>query len=99
VAAAKKVLAGVKYVTASLGEQLAASIGHGLVQAPHECLSSRELLVLRMVAGGRTIKEIADELSLSDKTIGTYRMRIAKKLGLHSNVELTRYALRYRLVD
>ena len=99
VAAAKKVLAGGKYVTASLGEQLAASIGTGLVQAPHECLSNRELLVLRMVANGRTIKEIADELSLSDKTIGTYRMRIAKKLGLNSNVELTRYALKNRLVD
>jgi DNA-binding NarL/FixJ family response regulator len=52
-----------------------------------------------MVASGRTIKEIAAEMALSEKTIGTYRMRIAKKLGLGSNVELTRYALKHRLVD
>jgi two-component system invasion response regulator UvrY len=98
-AAAKKVLAGGKYVTASLAEILAAALGGTARNAPHECLSSRELLVLRLVAGGRTIKEIAEELSLSEKTIGTYRMRIAKKLGLNSNVELTRFALRHRLVD
>jgi DNA-binding NarL/FixJ family response regulator len=97
--AAKKVLAGGKYVTASLAEKLAASLGDKLRQTPHECLSTRELLVLRKVASGRTIKEIATELALSEKTIGTYRMRIAKKLGLNSNVELTRYALKHRLVD
>jgi len=98
-AAAKKVLAGGKYVTASLAEKLASSLGGKVQNAPHECLSSRELLVLRMVASGRTIKEIADELCLSEKTIGTYRMRITKKLGLNSNVELTRYALKHQLVD
>jgi two-component system, NarL family, invasion response regulator UvrY len=98
-AAAKKALAGGKYVTASLAEKLAASLGGNVQQTPHESLSSRELQVLRMVASGRTIKEIAFELALSEKTIGTYRMRIAKKLGLASNVELTRYALKHRLVD
>jgi two-component system, NarL family, invasion response regulator UvrY len=98
-AAAKKALAGGKYVTASLAEKLAASLGDKVQSAPHECLSNRELLVLRLVASGRTIKEIADELSLSEKTVGTYRTRIAKKLGLSSNVELTRYALKHRLVD
>jgi two-component system, NarL family, invasion response regulator UvrY len=98
-AAAKKVLAGGKYVTASLAEKLAASLGSKVQQAPHECLSNRELLVLRMVASGRTIKGIASEIALSEKTVGTYRMRIAKKLGLNSNVELTRYALKHRLVD
>jgi two-component system invasion response regulator UvrY len=97
--AAKKALAGGKYVTASLAEKLATSLGSTAQNAPHECLSNRELLVLRMVANGRTIKEIAGELSLSEKTVGTYRMRIGKKLGLNSNVELTRYALRHRLVD
>src|SRR5580693_2858229 len=98
-AAAKKALAGGKYVTASLAEKLATTLGDKVQNAPHECLSNRELLVLRKVASGRTIKEIASELSLSEKTIGTYRMRIAKKLGLTSNVELTRYALKHRLVD
>ena len=90
---------GGKYVSAALTEKLAASLGDNVTQAPHECLSTRELLVLRKVAGGQTIKEIAAELSLSEKTIGTYRMRIAKKLGLTSNVELARYALKHRLVD
>jgi two-component system invasion response regulator UvrY len=52
-----------------------------------------------MVASGRTIKEIAAEIALSEKTVGTYRIRIAKKLGLNSNVKLTRYALKNHLVD
>jgi DNA-binding NarL/FixJ family response regulator len=98
-AAAKKALAGGKYVTASLAEKLATSLGSNAEQTPHESLSSRELQVLRMVAGARTIKEIAAELALSEKTVGTYRVRIAKKLGLNSNIELTRYALKHRLVD
>jgi len=98
-AAAKKALAGGIYITASLAEKLAASLGDKVQNAAHECLSNRELLVLRLVASGRTIKEIADQLCLSEKTIGTYRSRIAKKLGLNSNVELTRYALKHQLVD
>ena len=98
-AAAKKVLAGGKYVTAPLAEKLADSLWDKVPQTPHECLSTRELLVLRKVACGRTIKEIAAELALSEKTIATYRMRISKKLGLYSSVELTRYALKHRLVD
>jgi DNA-binding NarL/FixJ family response regulator len=98
-AAAKKSMAGGKYVTASLAEKLAVSLGGNFQQTPHESLSSRELQVLRMVASGRIIKDIAAELALSEKTVGTYRARIAKKLGLNSNVELTRYALKHRLVD
>jgi len=97
--AARKVLAGGKYVTASLAEKLAVALGSDVQQTPHESLSSRELQVLRMVASGRTIKEIAAEMALSEKTVGTYRARIAKKMGLSSNVELTRYALQHRLVD
>ncbi len=99
VAAVKKALAGGKYVTASLAEKLAASLGREVQQIPHESLSGRELQILRMVASGQTIKEIAGELALSEKTVGTYRRRMAKKLGLKSNVELTRYALKHRLVD
>ncbi len=99
VTAARKAMAGGKYVTALLAEKLAATLGGDIQHAPHESLSIRELQVLRMVASGRTIKEIAAELALSEKTVGTYRLRIAKKLGLNSNVELTRYALKHRLVD
>jgi DNA-binding NarL/FixJ family response regulator len=99
VAAARKAMAGGKYVTALLAEKLAATMGSDLQHAPHDSLSGRELQVLRMVASGQTIKEISAELALSEKTIGTYRARIAKKLGLNSNVELTRYAMQHQLVD
>jgi DNA-binding NarL/FixJ family response regulator len=99
VAAARKTMAGGKYVTASLAEKLAATLGGDLRQAPHECLSNRELQVLRMISSGRTIKEIAAELALSEKTVGTYRGRISTKMGLATNVELTRYALQNHLVD
>ena len=97
-AAARKVMAGGKYVTALLSEKLAAALGGDIQHAPHECLSTRELQVLRMIASGKTIKEIASELALSEKTVGTYRLRIAKKMGLNSNVDLTRYAMKHRLV-
>ncbi len=99
VAAARKAMAGGKYVTTLLAEKLAATLGSDIQHDPHESLSSRELQVLRMIANARTIKEIAGELALSEKTVGTYRLRIAKKLGLNSNVELTRYAMKHRLVD
>ena len=98
-AAVRKALAGGKYVTASLAEKLAASLSGGAPSAPHETLSNRELQVLRLIATGRSLKEIAAELSLSEKTIGTYRTRIAEKMSLHTNVELTRYALQHHLVE
>lgn len=97
--AVRKVLAGGKYVTAALAERLAASLGGDVHAAAHEVLSPRELQVLRLVAGGKTLKEIAAELALSEKTVGTYRARVAEKLGLGSNVELARYALRHKLVE
>ena len=97
--AVKKVLAGGRYVSAALAEHLAAAIGQPLAAAPHEALSPRELEVLRLVATGKTIKQIASSLGLSDKTIGTYRSRISQKLSLSSNVELARYALQHGLVD
>jgi DNA-binding NarL/FixJ family response regulator len=98
-AAVKKALAGGKYVTASLAEKLAANLEGGALQTPHEALSNRELQVLRMIAAGKTIKEIASELSLSEKTIATYRTRISEKMRLTTNVELTRYAIQHGLTD
>lgn len=98
-AAVKKVLAGGKYVSVSLAEKLATALGSPAPSAPHETLSPRELEVLRLIATGKTIKEISAGFSLSDKTIATYRARIAEKLRLSTNVELTRYAMRHRLVE
>jgi DNA-binding NarL/FixJ family response regulator len=98
-AAIRKALAGGHYVTPLLAEVLATSIAGAAPVLPHETLSNRELQVLRFVALGKPLKEIADELSLSEKTIATYRMRLGQKLGLSTNVELARYATRHNLVD
>ena len=99
IAAVRKVLSGGRYVSATLAERLAVALGDGTAQALHESLSPRELEVLRLVASGKTIKEIAAGLLLSEKTIATYRARLSEKLGLSGNVELTRYAMQHRLVD
>ena len=99
IAAVRKALAGGRYITPSLAEALAATVAGETPAVPHEMLSNRELQVLRQVALGKPLKEIAAELSLSEKTIGTYRMRLARKLGLGTNVEIARYAARHKLVD
>lgn len=100
VTAVKKMLSGGKYVTASLAERLADAMNSGKANcAPHEALSPRELQILRLIADGKTIKQVAVELALSEKTVGTYRARIAEKTGLRSNVELTRYAFQHGLTQ
>ena len=95
--AVRRVLAGGKYVSGSLAEHLAAALGDGYAQALHETLSPRELEVLRQVAQGRSAREIAAALSVSESTVGTYRSRIADKLQVSTSVELTRYALKHGL--
>jgi two-component system, NarL family, invasion response regulator UvrY len=97
--AVRKALSGGRYVTPALAEAFATLLAGEILEAPHEALSNRELQVLRLVALGKTLKEIAAELALSEKTIGTYRTRISQKLGLGTNVELARYAERYKLVE
>ena len=99
VRAIKKVLSGGKYISASLAEQLAFNLEQDTERPPHEKLSDREYQVMCMIASGRTVKEIADELSLSMKTISTYRTRVLEKLKMRSNAELTQYAVKNRLVE
>lgn len=96
--ALQKILDGGKYVSATLADKMAAALGDPQRSTPHEALSSRELEVLRLIATGRPIKEIATEFSLSERTIATYRTRISEKLRLSTNVELIRYALKHDLV-
>lgn len=91
--------AGALYVSTSLASKLATQLGGGAPRSAHETLSQREFQVLRLIATGKTIKEIAADLGLSEKTVGTYRTRISEKLGLGTNVELTRYAMQHRLVE
>jgi two-component system invasion response regulator UvrY len=99
IAAVRRILAGGKYVTASLAERLASSLGSVGEYAPHEALTQRELQVLHLVAIGKSTREIADELTLSQKTVATYRARISEKTGLKTNVEIARYALKQGLVE
>ncbi len=96
--AVKKVLAGGRYVSNALAENLAASLSVNQ-RAPQEKLSDREFQVLRLIASGRMATEIARELSLSVKTISTYRSRILEKMGMKNNAELMHYAIQHRLVE
>ncbi len=99
VLAARKVLAGGKYVSPLLAEKLATQIGSPRSDEPHKKLSDREYLVMTMLAGGQTLTQISKILSLSIKTISTYRARILQKMHLDNNSELTRYALKHGLVE
>jgi len=96
--AIRKVLSGRKYISATVAEKLAESIGDNEEKPAYELLSDREMQVLQFIASGRTVSEIGDELSLSVNTISTYRARILEKLSLSNNAELTRYALDNNLV-
>jgi two-component system, NarL family, invasion response regulator UvrY len=98
--AVRRVRAGGKYVTPAIAEKLAANLARDdLGGPPHEALSNRELQVLRLLGAGKTVKEIGYELSLSEKTISTYRTRILEKMNLRTTAELIRYAIRSELVD
>lgn len=99
VKAVKKVLAGGKYVSQSLAEKLAMQIGNPQTDDPHKKLSDREYLVMTMLASGKTLTQISKILSLSIKTISTYRSRILQKMHLDTNASLTRYALKHGLVQ
>ncbi len=90
---------GRKYITSSLAERLALKLGDDFEGPLHENLSDREYEVMYMIAKGMTIKEIAEKLFLSVKTISTYRYRILGKMRMKSNAELIRYALKLGLVD
>jgi DNA-binding NarL/FixJ family response regulator len=90
--ALRKVCSGGKYITPTLAEQLAAEV-QSSGRPAHESLSNREYQVMLLIAAGKVPKEIGDELSLSVKTVGTYRTRILEKLKLKNNAELMRYVL------
>jgi len=97
--AINKVAAGGRYITSALAERLAFDLGRDSDRPRHEILSDREFEVMRLMALGKTVTEIAELLSLSDKTISTYRARLLEKMGMRTNAELTRYAIQNKLVD
>jgi DNA-binding NarL/FixJ family response regulator len=99
VGAIKKVIGGGRYVSPALAERMASYLTIDLQKAPHERLSDREFLILRTIASGKQVGQIAKELSLSVSTVSTYRARILEKMDMKNNAELTHYALQKSLVD
>jgi DNA-binding NarL/FixJ family response regulator len=93
-----KIIKGGQYVGPALAEKIVVQLSQP-GKVPHENLSNREFEVLCSIASGQTVKEIAAKLSLSDKTISTYRRRILDKMDMRTNAELTHYAIRNRLVE
>lgn len=99
VRAIRRILSGKKYVSPALAEVLAHLIESGEQRPPHEALSDREYHLVCAIASGKSVSQIAEETSLSVKTVSTYRARALEKMNMRTNAELTRYAIRNGLVD
>lgn len=97
--AIRRISLGRKHITSSLADKLAFEIGTDYEKLPHEKLSDREYQVLVLMASGKAVKEIAEELFISSNTVSTYRARILAKMGMRTNAELTSYAVKNQLVD
>jgi len=98
ISAIRKVASGGTFVSPLLAERLARALRSSWDMLPHQLLSDREFQVMRMLALGKKVKEIAEALCLSEKTITTYRARVLEKMKLRGNTEITRYALRHKLI-
>lgn len=98
VTAIRKVLTGGRYVSPALAEKLALGVNKDVTRTPHDALSDREYDVMARIGSGKTVTEIAKDLSLSAKTISTYRTRVLEKLGVKNSAEIVQYALRNGLV-
>lgn len=99
IAAVRTAVEGRKYVSPSLGELLAGALDAGDGRLPHESLSDREFQVLRLIASGSRVTDIAQALAVSPQTVSTYRARVLKKMGPRTNADLVRYGVRCRLAD
>ncbi len=99
VTAVEKIYLGQKYITHSLAEKLAADLICKGDKLPHEKLSDREFEVFKMMAAGKTVKDIAEKLFISVKTVSTYKVRIFEKMNLKSRADITSYAIKNKLID
>jgi two-component system, NarL family, invasion response regulator UvrY len=98
--AIRQVAAGRKYISPALAQELANQVGdENRETPPHETLSDREYQTLIMIASGKTVSDIAAELTLSVKTISMYRSRLLQKMKMRHNAELTHYAIKNHLVE
>jgi two-component system, NarL family, invasion response regulator UvrY len=98
VKAVQKILQGRKYISTSLAEIMASELDQDGTKLPHELLSDREFHVFKLIAGGKGVTEIAENLSLSITTVSTYRARILEKMDIKTNADMTRYALENKLI-
>ena len=98
VIAVQKVLMGKKYITDTIAEKLASVLDRDSSKAPHEILSDREFSVLKLLASGKSVSEIADSMFLSVTTVSTYRTRIMGKMNMKNNADLTLYAIENKLL-
>lgn len=96
--AIRKVQQGSRYISSAIAESIALSFEKNKANLPHETLSDREFQILCLIASGNTLHQIAENLSISVKTVSTYRSRILEKMNMKSNVELAHYAIKHRLV-
>ncbi|MFZ3136521.1 MAG: response regulator transcription factor [Thermodesulfovibrionales bacterium] len=99
ITAIRKISQGRKYITSSLAERLATEVEADSEKPLHDILSDREYQVVRMIAAGKTVKHIAKELSLSIKTVSTYRTRIMEKMKMKTNAEVMHYVIKHQLLD
>jgi len=97
--AIQAVAAGKRYITPMVAEKLVSYIERDAERLPHENLSNRELQVLILLGSGKTVTDISRELSLSAKTISTYRARVLEKMNMDTNALLIRYVIRHGLVE
>jgi len=98
ISAIRKVSQGGRYVTEALAEKLTYFLHGDAEKAPHEKLSDREYQVMLLIASGKTVTQIAEELCLSVKTISTYRRHILEKMQFSTNAEITMYAIQNKLL-
>ena len=98
VKAVQRILQGRKYISSSLAEIMASELDQDSSKHPHELLSDRELHVFKLIAAGKGVSEIAEQLSLSITTVSTYRARILEKMDIKTNADMTRYALENKLI-
>jgi two-component system, NarL family, invasion response regulator UvrY len=98
IAAIRKVSQGGRYISSSLAEKLAHYLEAANERPVHESLSDREYQVMLMIASGKTVKKIAEEMCLSAKTVSTYRVRALQKMGMKNNSEFTYYAVKHGLI-
>ena len=96
--AVRRLLMGKKYITPTIADKLASSLDQDATKASHENLSDREFEVLKMIAAGKSVSDIAELLTLSVTTVSTYRARIMAKMDLKTNADLTLYAIEYKLI-